>query len=358
MVKNRASTVSKLLESSGLDAVVFLYLPNIRYLCGFTGTDGALVVARERDCFLTDSRYTTQVESQVVAAEKREYKVKLDALVAWLRENNCRRVGFEAEQVAVATLEKLKEKAGPQIEWVGLGKEACAIRGIKDDEEVAALEKATLLNQEALDEVLPLLRPGITEKEFALELEFALRRRGGEEKAFDFIVASGERGAMPHGVASDKVIQSGELVTIDFGVRSAGYHSDETVTLAVGEPPAELRKIFDIVLEAHDRAMAGVQPGLIFREIDALAREYIAAKGYGDYFGHGLGHGVGLEVHEYPTASPRSEDQVQKGMVFTIEPGIYVPGIGGVRIEDMVLVTGDGCRPLTRISKQYRTLNG
>ncbi len=356
MVKNRASTVAALLESSGLDAVVFLYLPNIRYLCGFTGTDGVLVATDQSDCFLTDSRYTTQAQAQVAADEIREYKLKLDGLVAWLQENRCCRVGFEAEHVPVATLEKLKEKSGPQIKWVALGKEVESLRSIKDEEEIAALERATLLNEEALNEVLPLLRPGITEQEFALELEIALRRRGGEEKAFDFIVASGERGAMPHGIASDKIIKSGELVTIDFGVRLAGYHSDETVTLAVGEPSSRLQEIFHIVLEAHDRAMAAVQPGVSFRDLDSQARDYICTKGYGDYFGHGLGHGVGLEVHEFPNASPRSEETVREGMVFTIEPGIYVPETGGVRIEDMVLVTAKGCRPLTRIPKTYRAL--
>jgi Xaa-Pro aminopeptidase len=194
------------------------------------------------------------------------------------------------------------------------------------------------------------------EREVALELEFAMKRLGGEEKAFDFIVASGARGAMPHGIASAKSIEAGDLVTLDFGTRYNGYHSDETVTVAVGEVKPELRKIFDTVLEAHDRAMAEIRPGVSLRDIDGTARHYIDSQGYGSYFGHGLGHGVGLEVHEYPTVSPRSEAVAEEGMVFTVEPGIYIPELGGVRIEDMVQVTADGCRQLTRIKKDFRTL--
>ena len=218
------------------------------------------------------------------------------------------------------------------------------------------LERAAGLNLEAIGEVLPLLVPGTTERQLAIELEFALKRRGGQDKAFDFIVASGPRGAMPHGVASDKELAAGELVTIDFGTRVDGYHSDETVTLALGRVDARQREVFDTVLAAHDRAIAGIRPGMALRDVDALAREYIAGQGFGDYFGHGLGHGVGLEVHEYPVVSPRSEIIAEEGMVFTIEPGIYIPEVCGVRIEDMVAVTADGCRLLTRIPKEFRSL--
>jgi Xaa-Pro aminopeptidase len=208
----------------------------------------------------------------------------------------------------------------------------------------------------AFEEILPMIRPGVVERDISLALEFAMKRRGAEEKSFDFIVASGERGALPHGVASQKKIQSGELVTIDFGARWQGYHSDETVTLAVGRVDPRLREIYDIVLDAHDRAMDMVRPGVPLREIDRIARDHIAERGYGEYFGHGLGHGVGLEVHEFPAVSPRSEEVAGEGMVITIEPGIYIPGLGGVRIEDMVKVTRDGHRRLTRLDKKFRSL--
>ena len=179
-----------------------------------------------------------------------------------------------------------------------------------------------------------------------------MRRRGADARAFDFIVASGERGAMPHGRASDKLLCSGELVTIDFGAVKDGYHSDETVTVAVGRPSDRGREIHEIVRQAHDRAIAAVRPGISCRDLDAVARDYIREQGYDDYFGHGLGHGVGLDIHEKPVVSPRSDAVVEEGMVFTIEPGIYIPGFGGVRIEDTVAVTADGCVVLTQAPKE------
>ena len=231
----RAQAGKNLLAACGLDAFLFLHLPNIRYLCGFTGTDGVLAVTREHDCFLTDSRYTTQARQQVQAEEIREYQLKLDGVGAFLQEREVKRVGFEADTLPYAVVQRLRDKAPADVEWVPVDKAVLALRGIKDRTEIEALEDAARINAEAFAEILPLIRPGMRERELSLALEFALRRSGGEEKAFDFIVAAGERGAMPHGIASDRVIGHGELVTIDFGTRVRGYHSDETVTLAVGE---------------------------------------------------------------------------------------------------------------------------
>jgi Xaa-Pro aminopeptidase len=355
VISNRSSLIEQLLQSCELDAVLILDPRNLRYLCGFTGSDGALLVSGRKDRFLTDSRYTTQARSQVAADQVIEYSVKFDGIISNLLEMGVRRVGFEAEAVPFAVVQKLQEKGG-QFEWVAVGKEFLALRGIKDAGEVRAMEAAAQINAAAFAEILPLLRPGAVEREVALALEFAMRRRGAEEKAFDLIVASGDRGAMPHGIAAERIIQKGELVTIDFGNRFQGYHSDETVTVAIGEVSSRLRKIFDTALAAHDLAMAAVKPGVPLREIDGIARGHIAARGFGDFFGHGLGHGVGLDIHEFPTLNQRSEEIAREGMVFTIEPGIYIPGTGGVRIEDMVQVTADGCRQLTRISKEFQSL--
>lgn len=358
MIKDRIPPARDLLQKCGLDAFVFFHPPNIRYLCGFSGTDGALVVTGSEDCFLTDSRYTTQARGQVTADRIEEYQVKLDGVLAFLQERGALRIGFEAETLPFATAEKLKEKGDAAIEWVPVTREVLCLRGVKGAQEISALKEASRISAEAFEEIVPLIRPGAVEREIALALEFAMKRRGGEEKAFDFIVASGERGAMPHGIASEKALQAGELVTLDFGVRFQGYHSDETVTVAVGEVSGKLREIFDTVLEAHDRAMEQVRPGVALRELDAVARNLIRDRGYGDFFGHGLGHGVGLEVHEFPTVSPRAEEIAAEGMVFTIEPGIYIPELGGVRIEDMVQVTAEGYRRLTRIPKAFRALPG
>jgi Xaa-Pro aminopeptidase len=356
MVEDRAPRARQILEKCELDAFVFFDPSNIRYLCGFTGTDGALVLTREKDCFLTDSRYTTQARGQVAADQIREYSVKIDGVISLIQELDVRRVGFESETLPFAQAKKLQEKGKSELTWVPIDEEVLSLRGAKDPSEIDALLEATRISAEAFEEILPLVCPGAVEKEIALALEFAMKRRGGEEKAFDFIVASGFRGALPHGIASDKMIAPGELVTFDFGTRFSGYHSDETVTVAVGEVSPRLREIFDTVLHAHDLAIAQVRPGVALKDIDSVARSHIAGRGYGEYFGHGLGHGVGLEVHEYPTVSARSEAVAEEGMVITIEPGIYIPELGGVRIEDMVQVTADGCRLLTRIPKDFRTL--
>jgi Xaa-Pro aminopeptidase len=354
MIEDRAYFARQLLIDHRLDALVFFNPCNLRYLCGFSGSDGALVITAKDSCFLSDARYTVQAKAEVRADRLAEYKVKTDGVIEVL--GDARRIGFESETLAFATVERLREKSGHQRHWHPLGKELLPLRARKDAGELRLLEEAAAFNAAAFAEVLPLLRPGVAEREIALALETALRRLGGEDRAFDFIVASGVRGAMPHGVASEKLIAAGELVTIDFGTRWHGYHSDETVTVAVGTIDARLREIFDVVLAAHDLAMEQVRPGMALRELDRVARDYIREQGYGDFFGHGLGHGLGLEVHEYPTVSPRSEETAAEGMVFTIEPGIYIPDLGGVRIEDTVLVTAEGCRPLTSIPKAFRTV--
>jgi Xaa-Pro aminopeptidase len=356
MLENRTFGARRLLDECKLDALLICNLPNIRYLTGFSGTDGVVVVTAQAVCFLCDSRYTTQARDQVVADQIREYKVKLDGVLDLLREINARRVGFEADVLPYAVWETLRDKGG-DIFWEPLSRQLRGLRGRKDAAELECLEQAAQFNVEALDTVLPMIRPGVRECDIALELEFALRRLGGEDRAFDFIVASGERGALPHGVASDKLLQAGELVTVDFGTRYGGYHSDETVTFALGEVSARLREIYEVVLEAQQRAMTAIRPGVSLRQVDAQARQCIAARGFGDYFGHGLGHGLGLEVHEYPTASPRSEDLAEEGMVFSVEPGIYIEGLGGVRIEDTVVVTANGCRKITRIPKEFKVLS-
>ena len=358
MIENRTRGVRQLLDRLGLTGFLFTSLPNIRYLCGFTGTDGALVVTPQEAVFLTDSRYTVQARFQVSVGEVREYTRKLEGVIDCLRGCGASRVGFEADTLAFATVERLKEKGGAAVEWVPVSAELQGLRAAKDADELSAIEEAARLNAEAFEEIVPMMRPGAVEREVALALEYALKRRGGEEKAFDFIVASGLRGAMPHGVASERVIQKGELVTIDFGTRVKGYHSDDTVTVAIGDVPPRLREIYALVLSAHDRALEQVRPGLPLKELDGVARRHINECGYGDFFGHGLGHGVGLEIHESPTVSSRSEEIAAEGMVITIEPGIYVPDLGGVRIEDMVLVPASGHRRLTRIPKDFRRLPG
>ncbi|MBW6512525.1 MAG: aminopeptidase P family protein [Desulfuromonadaceae bacterium] len=348
---HRQQRASRLL-TDGLDAVVFFDLHSVRYLCGFTGTDGVVVVSAEGVEFLTDSRYVVQAAAEVLATRITRYNEKNSGIADCLKRVQAQRVGYEANAITCSSFAELENQV--DVAWVGMSAELNAMRALKSPAEIAAIESATTISAQAFAAIEPLLTPGQVERDIALELEIEQRRLGADARAFEFIVASGERGALPHGVASTKRLAAGELVTIDFGCRFAGYHSDETVTVAIGDISARLRTIYDTVLEAHDRALQCVAPGVPLREIDAVARDYIGVAGYSDYFGHGLGHGVGLKVHEAPVVSPRSESLAEVGMVFTIEPGIYIPGCGGVRIEDMVVVTDDGCRTLTRIPKKFR----
>ncbi len=350
----RLGQLHSVLESHRLDACLLLSLPNMRWLCGFTGTDGALLVTRDQTLFLTDSRYATQAEEQVTADRVVVYRQKLEGIADILGETGVKRCGFEAGAMTFSQWRKLSDRLEPVCELVGLEDDLERLRAVKSADEVAGLRAVAALHREAFSAIEKMLRPGVREKDIALELELALRRLGAEEKSFDFIVASGPRGAMPHGVASDRCLQAGELVTIDFGARMAGWCSDETLTVAVGEISSELRRIYDIVLAAHDAAMEAVLPGMSLKALDAVARDLIVEAGYGDHFGHGLGHGVGLEIHEYPAVSPRAEKCVEEGMVITIEPGIYVPGLGGCRLEDTVLVTSNGAEPLTVLPKSFK----
>lgn len=354
MLDSRLSRLRHELKENKLDAVLLLDPVHLRYYSGFSGSDGAFIVTPAQCYFRTDSRYISQATAEVSAASIEAYTTKYVELVELLRRSGVSRVGFEATTLSVAELNQLSE-LDSAILWEPM-KHLGELRQVKDCVELKCLEQAAAINATAFDKILPCIRPGVTEREIAIELEYALRCCGGEDKAFDFIVASGWRGAYPHGIASDKTVQAGELVTIDFGTRKSGYFSDETVTLAIGEVEQKLLDIYACVLKAHDLALEALAPSVMARDVDRVAREHIEACGYGKYFGHGLGHGIGLAVHEAPTLSPRSEAMLTTGMVFTIEPGIYIPGFGGVRIEDTVLLTSDGYRALTSVPKKLRTL--
>jgi Xaa-Pro aminopeptidase len=355
MLKNRRSRLKPFFEDHALDGILFTDLRNIRYLCGFSGSDGALLLTPDDAWFLCDSRYTTQASDEVADADVIEFSAKFEGICSLVCDSDIRRIGFEAGHTIVSDFRQMTERLAG-VDLVGIGTSLDAIRSCKDEIEISLLADIAKLASLSLQSVLNGLKQGVRESDIALELEIEMRRRGADARSFDFIVASGERGAMPHGRATNKLVRSGDMVTIDFGAVMNGYHSDETVTVAVGRPDARSQEIHVIVKEAHDRAISAVRPGMSCRELDAVARNYIVQQGYGEYFGHGLGHGVGLDIHEKPVISPRSEAVIEEGMVFTIEPGIYIPGFGGVRIEDTVAVTSDGCMILTQAPKELLLL--
>jgi Xaa-Pro aminopeptidase len=336
-----------LLEPLELDALYITRPENVRYLTGFPHPEDAQVLITPEGAFLlTDPRYPeaereSRIPARVLKREERE------ALFQDLRG----RVGFEAEHLPYAALERLRELS--PAEWVPTKGVVERLRLKKSPEEVARIRQAQALAERALERALTLLRPGVEEREVALEIEFFLRKEGAEGVAFPPIVASGARGALPHAGASEKRLEPGELITLDLGAKVAGYHSDMTRTVALGKPSPEMRRAYEAVQEALEVALQGLKPGRTGKEVDALAREALGRHGLDRYFVHSLGHGVGLAVHEGPGLSPYTEEVLEPGMVVTVEPGVYLPGVGGVRIEELVLITEDGIELLSRFPRGY-----
>ncbi|MCL4233177.1 MAG: aminopeptidase P family protein [Deltaproteobacteria bacterium] len=353
----RIANARRVLDDMALDALLVWNLVNVRYLSGFTGTEGALVVSRDRALFLTDSRYATQIIDEAPTFGHRIAPAKIPNIAAALAELKATRVGYEDEILPVARAIALRD-ATPGVDWIGLGSRLDALRLRKEPGEIDAMRRASRIAEIGLDRALAVLRPGVTERHVALALEFAMREAGASGTSFDTIVASGPRGALPHGVASDRAIERGEMVTIDFGCVADGYCSDQTVTVGVGPVNGRMKQVYDVVLDAQLRAIDALRPGVSLRAVDALARGAIADAGYGEYFSHGLGHGVGMEIHENPRVSGSSDAVAEEGHVVTIEPGIYIPGEFGVRIEDTLVVTKSGCDRITSVDKSWRTVGG
>lgn len=325
---------------------------NRRYLSGFTGTAGWVIVTPAAALLLVDFRYVDQARQQAPAFEVVEASPDpLQHVGRALARLGAGRVGFESEHVTVGQLDRLRE-AAPGVDWVPVAGAVERLRTVKDEEELAAIRRAAALADRTFREVLAEVRPGVAERDLAAELEYRMRRAGAEGVAFDTIVASGPRSALPHGRAGERRLQPGDLVTFDFGARVDGYCSDCTRTVVLGRADAEQRRIYALVLEAQEAALAAVRAGVPGRQVDAAARGRIEAAGLGERFGHGTGHGVGLEVHEAPRLNRTSEDVLAAGMVVTVEPGVYISGWGGVRIEDLVVVRGDGAEVLTPFTKE------
>ncbi len=336
------TAVRKYLKENGYDAIIVSSWQNVYYCSGFTGYgDALLLITGDKKFIVTDSRYYVQAEKQsgdytLVKSGAWNQKAMKDVIDQEAVKKVC------YEDLAVLHTMYVNYFGQLGVELFGAGDLFLRSRIIKTDEEIAKVEAACDLASAALERTFKYIKAGITEIELAARLEYEMRKAGADKPSFDTIIASGVRGSMPHGTASDKVIEEGDGVTIDFGAFYKGMCSDMTRTVFVGEPSKEMRKIYEVVKEAQQTAIDGYKPGMKGKDLDKLARDVIAAHGYGEYFGHSLGHGVGIDVHEGVSVSPGSEQELEKGMIFSVEPGIYVPGLGGVRIEDLVTIGENG----------------
>ncbi len=356
--RGRQKNLRGQLASCRLDAVLISHLPNLRYLCGFTGSAGLLLVEESGSVFVTDVRYATQSREEVegagvVIARKALASALAERLAGMRKKSNQWRIGIEADHLTVAENKRLRDL---MPRWVQLRSAPPLVeraRVVKDAAELARIRAAVELGGRLFDRALEVIRPGVKENEVAAEMEYAARRAGAEEMSFPTIIASGARSALPHGRASSQAIAKGGFVVCDFGVILAGYCSDQTRTVWVGDPTEPARRAYDAVKQAQLSAIESVRPGCSVAQVDAAARKVLRGAGVGRYFTHSTGHGVGLEIHEAPRVAPGQDEVLQPGMVITIEPGVYFPGKWGVRIEDVVAVTAQGCEVLTPTRKDF-----
>lgn len=338
------------LKAENLDALLITNPYNRRYMTNFTGTAGVVLVSADDAVFITDFRYTEQAEKEVAGFRIVKYtKTIIEEVAAQVNVMQAQIVGFEKDDLSFGLYELYNKEVQAQLKPVSGIVEK--LRMVKTDDELAVLKKAARIADDAFAHIITFIRPGIQEIDVSNELEFFMRKQGATSSSFDIIVASGLRSALPHGVATNKVIETGDFVTLDYGALYDGYISDITRTVAVGEPADKLKEIYDVTLNAQELALKGIKPGMSGIEADAIARDYIVSKGYGEAFGHSTGHGIGLEVHEAPGLSFRSETILQPNMTVTVEPGIYLPEIGGVRIEDDIVITETGNKRLTHATK-------
>lgn len=339
------------IKLEGLDGLLVAKPSNRLYLSGFTGSGGVLLITPETQVLITDFRYREQAQAEApnfrIVQQGTSFCKTLGELA---QELALSKLGLENDYVTIVQFEEYVREL-PNIKFIPLADLVLSLRRIKTLREVENIKKAVAIADRAFYTMRDFIRAGRTEKEIALELDFHMRRLGAEKNAFPTIAASGERGALPHGAPTDKIIRAGEMLTLDYGAVFQGYCSDITRTFILGQPNEKQKEIYQLVLAAQIATEQAIQPGMRGNEADRIARDMIREAGYGDYFGHGLGHAVGLDIHEEPRLSPRDESILEPGMIVSVEPGIYLPGWGGVRVEDLVLVTAKGCQVLTQSPK-------
>ncbi|HAD82670.1 MAG: hypothetical protein A2509_11465 [Candidatus Edwardsbacteria bacterium RIFOXYD12_FULL_50_11] len=356
MANNRIDSIKKALRLKKLDAMLFTNLLNIRYLAGYSGSSGMLLVNSQGADFLTDFRYKEQSAKEVknarttiIAGSLLEELIRLPAFV------RSKKVGIEDQNLSYAQFLQL-QKLAPGKKFIAASGMAESLRQVKTSAEIQKIARAAQIADQAFAGIVKFIKPGLTEKAIASQLDHTLKLLGAANPSFDSIVGSGPNGALPHAQPSDRKVRKGDFIVLDFGAIYRGYHSDMTRTVCLGRPTEKHLKIYDIVTQAQSAGLKAVRAGARGREADAAARKIINDAGYGKYYGHGLGHGVGLEVHEAPGVGMKAENLLPENSIVTVEPGIYLPGWGGVRIEDLVVVAKGGCRILSRSTKKIITI--
>jgi Xaa-Pro aminopeptidase len=345
---NRLQILRKNLLESQVDGMIITNPENRRYLSGFTGSAGLLLISGERAWLAVDFRYWEQAATEagnfeIIKSDKDLYQGVAEQIAAL----NWQSAGFEPEGLTYREFQNLRKLLPESLRLTPVDDLVTRQRAVKEPAEIELLGEAARITDLAWKKTLQCVKPGVKESEVGLEFDYQLRKNGAEGSAFDTIVASGSRAALPHGAPTDKKIGPGDLVIIDGGAKYRGYHGDMTRTVVLGKAGSKQREIYRIVLEAQRKALEAIRPGMTGKAVDAVARDFISENGYGEYFGHGLGHSVGLNIHENPRFSPSEERPIPAGAVITVEPGIYLPGWGGVRIEDLVVVGKDGISNLT-----------
>jgi len=349
----RGGSLLDLLRKRGLEAAILFDLKNIRYLLGFTGSDGVAVIGLDEPCLLVDGRYTAQAKVESPRAVVYEYTDKIEGISKLLAGRGLRKVGFEAGAVSHDFFLKLRKKNGGLCFSALSPQQTGNLRAVKENDEINRIKTAIAIAEEAFVGVIAAMKPGVSERDIAIELDYRMRKGGAEGPSFNTITASGPNSSLPHSRPGERRLERNDVVVIDWGAVFDGYHSDETCTLVLGRGSDDFKKAYDLIKEAHDRAIESLRPGVPFAEVDRRAREWIERGGRGPLFSHGTGHGIGLDIHESPRLAASSVGILQEGMVVTVEPGIYLPGKWGIRIEDTVLVTGNGPQVLTKIDKGW-----
>ena len=327
-------------------------MSNVRYSTGFSGSAGSAVLTENGSFFLTDFRYAEQIKSEVTEYDHIIRQNMLECLNEVSLMQAGMKVGFEADYMSISELNLLKENF-PNVEWVETNLIVERVAAVKDENEIECFRAACKIIDAVFEEILDIIKEGVTENELAAEVSYRTKMMGSEVDPFEPIIASGWRSALPHGISSTKKIKKGEMLVIDFGATVGGYAGDMTRTVAVGDPDEKMVQIYEVVLGAQKAAVDSAKEGISGAELDAVARGYISERHYGEQFGHSLGHGLGLDVHSWPRVSEVNKEPLLTNMVVTIEPGVYLPGLGGVRIEDDIVIKKDGCENLTGSPKEF-----